>query len=169
MAKAPAEGLFPLVFEENAPEVGGGIALRWKGEIAREVGGRINVSCSPGQERSAVTSQSFSFREAECHGLAVGGTQIRCWFMTGALEEGILREHLSPGVGLGVQQQEHVGVLPILPWIPTRKTMRVVGLQLDLERRWCLPQVPRCVLGQVLLCRWEGAGRVYLAPRGELQ
>lgn len=76
LAKAPAEGLFPLVFDENAPEVGGGIALRWKGEIAREVGGRINVSCSPGQERSSIGNESFSFREAECHGLAVSGAQI---------------------------------------------------------------------------------------------
>lgn len=38
VARPPAEGLFPpLVFEENAPEVGGGIAREMERGIAPEV------------------------------------------------------------------------------------------------------------------------------------
>lgn len=84
------------------------------------MGGGINISRSPGEERSSVGKGSFSCREAGCRGLAVSGAQV--WVM-GALGEGILREHLSPEVGLGVQQKENVVVLPILPWIPTRETL----------------------------------------------
>lgn len=107
--------------------MGGGIALRWKGEIARELGGRINIPRSAGEEKSAIGNESFSFREAGCHGGGQWGTDP-CWFIMGALGEGTLREHLSPGVGLGVQQKEHVVVFPILPWIPTRETLGGVGL-----------------------------------------
>lgn len=69
----------------------------------------------------------------------------------GALGEEILREHPSPGVGLGLQPKENVVVLPILPWIPAGKGWGGCRAFLPGQERdsGVCCQVHRCVPGQV--------------------
>lgn len=117
------------------------------------MGGGINSSRSPGEDKSAIGSESFSFRAAGVPWVSSQWGTGRCWFIMGALGEGILPEHLSGGAG-GAAEGKRGPSHPSMDSRQKGNAGRVVGLFCwDRSVGWrgagVCSQVHRCVPGQV--------------------
>lgn len=121
------------------------------------MGGGINSSRSPGEDKSAIGSESFSFRAAGVPWVSSQWGTGRCWFIMGALGEGILPEHLSLGWGWGCSRRKTWWSFPSFHGFPPEGKCWescgafLLGQERGLERGWCLLAVwwHRCVPGQV--------------------